>query len=115
MPVFMSMLTGMVVLEDEEIQKKGLAVVVYLVGAKRKLDRQAAWRFASLASTIPYRYESGHICYDDPRLVPFFTVGMLSAGSFYRVRTRIHYGTSKRFSSTTTTEGRFSPLILCDD
>jgi hypothetical protein len=106
----------MVVLEDEEIQKKGLAVVVYLVGAKKKLDRQAARRFASLASTIPFRYESGHICYDDPRLVPFFTVGMLSAGSFYRVRTRIHYGKAvKRFSSTTTTEGRFSPLILGDD
>lgn len=106
----------MVVAEDEEIQKKGLTVVVYLLGVKKKLDRQAAWRVASLTATaLPFRFESIHICYDNPLLVPFFAVGMLSAGSFYRVRARIHYGKSKdsppKVSSTILGYYGFNPFL----
>lgn len=85
----------MVVLEDEELQKKGVTAVAYLIGTT-KFDRQASWRVASLATrALPIRLESVHICYDSPMLVPVFTVGMLSTGRFMRVRTRIHYGKSK--------------------
>jgi hypothetical protein len=94
--------TSMVLLEDEEIQKKGITLVMYLVGATKKLDRQAAWRLSNLGATaLPVRFESVHICYDNPLLVPFFTVGLLSTGSFFRVRTRIHYGKSKDDSRIT--------------
>jgi hypothetical protein len=99
----------MVLLEDEEIQKKGLTTVVYLIGEKRKLDRRNAWRIAYLGATaLPFRVESIHVCYDNPLLAPFFTVGLLSAGSFYRVRSRIHFGKSKVPSSLDITDSTLS-------
>jgi hypothetical protein len=80
----------MVLTENEEIQKKGVVAIVYLVGSQ--IDRQAAWAEPRLMSSMPVLEKSIHICYNNPFIRPIVTLAQFALGTLSRVRTRLHYG-----------------------
>jgi hypothetical protein len=82
--------------EDVETQKKGMVSIFYMHGmTARHLDRDAAWSLPSLTRACPIKSVGGHICYDNPMILPFAALGQLACGTFLRLRIRFHYGTSR--------------------
>eukprot|EP00980_Cylindrotheca_fusiformis_P001632 scaffold368_cov125-Cylindrotheca_fusiformis.AAC.10 len=77
--------TVMVFTENEEVQKKGVVSVVYLVGSH--IDRQSAWAEPRLMSSLPLLEKAIHMCYDNPFIRPLVTLAQLAVGTFTRVRT----------------------------
>lgn len=80
----------MVLTESEEIQKKGVVAIVYLVGSQ--IDRQAAWAEPRLMASLPSLEKGVHICYDSPYLRPIVTLAQFAVGTFTRARMRLHFG-----------------------
>ncbi|CAJ1944447.1 unnamed protein product [Cylindrotheca closterium] len=80
----------MVHLEDEEIQKKGVVSIVYLVGSQ--IDRQAAWAEPRLMSIMPMRECAVHICYDNVLLSPIVALARFAVGTLTRLRMRTNFG-----------------------
>lgn len=83
----------MVYLEDEELQKKGVVSIVYLVGTQ--IDRQAAWAEPRLMATMPMRECAVHICYDNILMSPIVALARFAVGTFTRLRMRTYYGSYK--------------------
>jgi hypothetical protein len=81
--------------DDEEAQKRGCVGCVYCVGGGLNLDLQLIRKTAKLRAALPTRFDSVHICYNDPRMVPFFSLGMVIMGSHSRMRIRTHYGSDE--------------------
>jgi hypothetical protein len=78
--------------EDEEAQKRGAVGCVYCVGGGIGFDLQLIRRGAKLRMSLPVRFDSTHLCYNDPRLVPIFSLIMSIMGPHNRMRLRVHYG-----------------------
>lgn len=83
----------MVHTEDEEIQKKGVVSIVYLVGTQ--VDRRAAWAEPRLMSTMPMRECAVHICYDNILISPIVALARFAVGTFTRLRMKAYYGSYK--------------------
>ena len=87
----------MVAMEDEEIQKRGAVIIVYLIGRRHDSvpDRGInAWKVATMTNVaLPIRMNSVHICYDNPNLRPIFSFAIHALDTFARVRYRSHFGT----------------------
>jgi hypothetical protein len=76
--------------DDEEVQKRGIVGCMYCVGGGINFDLQLLRKV--LQNALPVRFDSFHVCYDDPRLVPAFSLAMIIMGTRSRLRFRAHYG-----------------------
>jgi hypothetical protein len=86
---------AMLAMWDEETQKKGIVILVYLLGESTiKFDPNGAWHIAALGACCPPRISSVHVCVNDSRLYPLIALGLMVAGSYTRLRYRYHRGTN---------------------
>jgi hypothetical protein len=84
--------------DDEEAQKRGVVGCAYCVGGGIDIDMQDMQllrKAGSLRSGLPVRFESLHVCYNNPRMSQFLSLGMLIVGTRTRMRFRAHYGTGE--------------------
>jgi hypothetical protein len=85
---------SMITLWDEDTQKKGIVVIVYLMGERTtEFEPSAAWNLPAMTGCIPMRVSSCHICMNDSKLSPLIALGLMVAGSYTRLRHRYHHGT----------------------
>jgi hypothetical protein len=82
----------MVATQDIETQRKGLILIGCNVGPQRRVDRRLAWNVHKVRQALPLRQMGIHYCYDDLRMMPMMTIGMLVSSASSRVRFRAHYG-----------------------
>jgi hypothetical protein len=80
--------------QDEEVQKKGVVLVAYMVGSVSlmRIDRSLIKQSTKLTSVIPLRIGSLHRCYSDNRLSPLLNFAAFKDNTFTRTRTRTHKG-----------------------
>jgi hypothetical protein len=85
---------GMIALWDEETQKKGIVIIVYLFGERTtEFDPNGAWKLPALSGCMPIRVASCHVCMNDSKLSPLIALGLMVTGSYTRLRHRYHRGT----------------------
>ena len=82
----------MSLIEDVETQRNGMILMGVNVGPKRRIDREVAFNVHKVRRALPLRTVAIHYCYDDMRMIPMMTLGMLAMGAAGRVRFRPHYG-----------------------
>eukprot|EP00529_Nitzschia_sp_RCC80_P004320 CAMPEP_0113482538 /NCGR_PEP_ID=MMETSP0014_2-20120614/22971_1 /TAXON_ID=2857 /ORGANISM="Nitzschia sp." /LENGTH=934 /DNA_ID=CAMNT_0000376059 /DNA_START=347 /DNA_END=3151 /DNA_ORIENTATION=+ /assembly_acc=CAM_ASM_000159 len=82
----------MSLIEDVETQRNGLILMGVNVGPKRRVDREIVFNVHKVRRALPIRTVAIHYCYDDMRMIPMMTLGMLAMGAAGRVRFRPHYG-----------------------
>jgi hypothetical protein len=78
--------------DDEEAQKRGVVGCSYGVGCDFKFDFQIIRKQAKLRKALPARINSMHLCYNEPMMIPFVSLGMFLMGSHTCMRFRAHYG-----------------------
>jgi hypothetical protein len=82
-------------LQDADVQRKGLVLVLYSVGippsASLDLDLEFMRKTNNLAQAIPVRFVV-HCFYDDYRLTPLISLLQLGIGKKTRLRLRTHFG-----------------------
>jgi hypothetical protein len=81
--------------DDEEVQKRGVVGCGYCLGGGLNFDLQVVRKTANLRSALPARFDSVHVCYNDPLLMPLFSLGMVIMGAHSRMRFRTHYGSDE--------------------
>jgi hypothetical protein len=85
---------AMLLLWDEETQKKGSVLVVYLTGTgNTDIDRSLAWNLPSTSAAIPLRSASVHLCIDGSTVHPLVALSLRVIGRYARLRIRFHFGT----------------------
>jgi hypothetical protein len=84
---------------DEDVQKRGVVGCMYCVGASRNFDLGLIRKWGRLRKALPVRTNSAHVCYNDPRMVPVFSLAMFIMGTHIRVRFRTHYGSDEECQS----------------
>jgi hypothetical protein len=52
-------------------------------------------RVGNFRNALPVRFDSTHVCYNDPLMVPFFSLAMIIMGTRNRMRFRAHYGSDE--------------------
>ena len=82
----------MSLIEDVETQRNGMILMGVNVGPKRRVDREVVFNVHKVRRALPIRTVAIHYCYDDMRMIPMMTLGMLAMGAAGRVRFRPHYG-----------------------
>jgi hypothetical protein len=78
--------------DDEEAQKRGVVGCVYCVDGDLDINPQMVRKTANLRNALPFRFISAHVCYNNPRMLPFFSLAMVVMGTYNRMRFRAHYG-----------------------
>jgi hypothetical protein len=81
--------------DDDEAQKRGVVGCAYLVGCDLNPDLQRIRKVANLRNALPVRIVSLHVCYNNPRMIPVFSMAVLVMGTHTRVRFRAHYGSNE--------------------
>ncbi|CAJ1947377.1 unnamed protein product [Cylindrotheca closterium] len=95
--------TSMVVFpNNEQSQKRGVVVVLYLLGPRSTQleagapgsmsSRKLAWKLCQLLRALPFRLSAMHICYDSLAWSPVLVTMKMALGAFTRIRLRSHYG-----------------------
>lgn len=88
----------MVLMEDEETQKKGRVYVVW-INPETTMDRTTSWSIAQLTRALPARFSAIHLCLEQQQPKQSFVSGSIMAlarlalESLSRVRSRTHVGT----------------------
>jgi hypothetical protein len=77
--------------DDEDAQKRGVVGLIYAMGLF-KMDLPLIRKVAKLRNAFPVRFDSIHLCYDIPQLLPLVSLGMIIMGARSRMRFRSHYG-----------------------
>jgi hypothetical protein len=95
----------MVAAQDVETQQKGLILMGCNVGPQRQVNRKIAWHVHKVRQALPLKTMGIHYCYDDLRMLPMMTIGMLVSSASSRVRFRAHYGTVPEIHHALTTFG----------
>ncbi|KAL3912165.1 MAG: hypothetical protein SGILL_006992 [Bacillariaceae sp.] len=95
----------MVATQDVETQRKGLILMGCNVGPQRRVDRRLPWNVHKVRQALPLRTMGIHYCYDDIRMMPMMTIGMLVSSASSRVRFRAHYGKLQDINYKLTTFG----------
>ncbi|KAG7370288.1 hypothetical protein IV203_028034 [Nitzschia inconspicua] len=90
---------------DVETQQKGLVLIGCNVGPRRYVNRKIAWHVHKVRQALPLKTMGIHYCYDDLRMLPMMTIGMLVSSASSRVRFRAHYGTVPELHHALTTFG----------
>jgi hypothetical protein len=80
---------------DEDGQKRGVVGCTYNVGAGLNIDQQLVPKWGRLRNVLPLRFDSVHVSYNDPRMVPVFSLAMFIMGTHSRMRFRTHYGSDE--------------------
>jgi hypothetical protein len=83
---------------NDEAQKRGVIGCAYLVDAALQYDAdnfQILRKIGNLRNALPVRFNSIHLCYNDPLLLPFFSFVMFLMGTSTRMRFRAHYGSNE--------------------
>jgi len=90
----MTWYTMMSLMEDPNIQRLGLAVVLYNVGynSLRAENIEFVLNSAFLTECLPVRFASCHFCYNDMKILPLMSAFQMTIGKEARVRFRAHYG-----------------------
>jgi hypothetical protein len=91
--------------DDEEVQRRGVVGCMYCVGKGIDFNLQILRKAGKLRNSLPVRFDSFHVCYNDPRLVPIFSLDMIIMGSRSRMRFRAHYGSDEECRSQLGTFG----------
>jgi hypothetical protein len=81
--------------DDEEAQKRGVVGCMYCMGGGIDFDLQLVRNTGRLRNALPVRSDSVHVCYNDPRAVPVFTLAIFIIGAHTRMRFRAHYGSDE--------------------
>jgi hypothetical protein len=81
--------------DDEEVQKRGFVGCMYCVGGGIGIGSELVRKAAKLRKVLPVRFDSFHLCSNDPRLVPVFSLGTMIMGARTRMRFRAHYGSDE--------------------
>jgi hypothetical protein len=81
--------------DDEEAQKRGVVGCAYAVGAYLKLDLKNVRNQVLLRKALPVRYQSAHVCYNNPLMLPVFSFAVFMMGPHTRMRFRTHYGSDE--------------------
>jgi len=95
---------AMSMLRDEELQKRG-SVFVIMKFNTFKLDLERFLYKLNLSRSLPSKHVAGHICYDDPDLMPFIRGFPLMVSEHDRSRLRTHFGNRDELDSTLQTYG----------
>jgi hypothetical protein len=90
---------------DEEAQRRGNVGLVYCVDGGIDFDMKHVRRKTLLRSALPVRFQSAHVCYNDPLILPFVSLAMIIMGSRNRMRFRAHYGSGEECQSKLSTFG----------
>ena len=92
-------------MEDEESQKKGVCCVEYCSKSFFQVEgflprfTDVVMRTGKLVtSTLPFRYSSFHICYDDPAMHYLVQGFRVAAGRDVMLRIRSHVGKQQELS-----------------
>jgi hypothetical protein len=85
--------------DDDEAQKRGVVGCTYGVGGDLKLDLQIVRETIKLRNTLPVTLVSAHVCYNDLRMVPLFSLAMFLMEGHTRTRFRVHYGSHEECQS----------------
>jgi hypothetical protein len=91
--------------DDEEAQRRGNVGLVYCVDGGIDFDMKNVRKKTLLRSAVPVRFQSAHICYNDPMMLPFVSLAMIIMGSRNRMRFRAHYGSDGECQSKLSTFG----------
>ena len=84
----------MSVLEDEEVQKRGIVAVAYEVGdTPPPFDYELVRREIHKMKCIPIRVAGGHFCTNSNPAMKALDLIIHMCTPFFRVRLRAHYGT----------------------
>ena len=79
-------------LQDEEVQKKGVVMVMYCVGQER-FQSDRPMKLARLLWLLPVRVTAAHFCHDGKVMKAFINLAIRAMEGFYLCRFRIHEGT----------------------
>lgn len=81
-------------LENEEMQRHGMVMVVYNVGLceMKSLHLNLMMNAGFLFTDLPFRLMSVHYCYDTPKLRLAIAISQITLGQAGRIRFRAHYG-----------------------
>jgi hypothetical protein len=80
--------------QDEEVQKRGVVFIAYLVGSFSALqcDRSVIKQVTKLDAAVPLRVASLHRCYSDPLMSPLLNFAAFRYDTSTRTRFRTHKG-----------------------
>jgi hypothetical protein len=81
--------------DDEEAQKRGVVGCPYFVDRGFDIDLQVVRKSTKLRNALPVRFDSVHVCYNDPWVIPFLSFAMIIMGTHSRIRFRAHYGSDE--------------------
>lgn len=90
----MTWYTIMTLMEDSDVQRFGLAAVLYNVGHESLRKENVDFLFNStfLTDSLPMRFASCHFCYNDVKLLPLLSAFQMTIGREARIRFRSHCG-----------------------
>jgi hypothetical protein len=83
------------VADDAEAQKRGVVGCVYAVSADLTIDLKNVRKMALLRNSLPVRFQSAHVCYNNPLMVPVFSLAVFMMVAHTRMRFRTHYGSDE--------------------
>jgi hypothetical protein len=83
--------------DDEEAQKRGVVGCAYVVGEEIQsiFNLQLLRKQANLRNTLPSRINYMHLCYNEPRMVPVFSLAIFVMARHCHARFRAHYGSNE--------------------
>jgi hypothetical protein len=77
--------------EDIDVQKRGIVWVIYLVQSGHA-DPQAAWKVPKLMTAMPVRKVAIHVCFDLPKFRALTYFAMLVSGQRGKTHVWLHFG-----------------------
>jgi hypothetical protein len=80
--------------EDEDVQRNGVVLVFYNIGASLlgKVHIDYFMRSKSMSTSLPIKAAGFHFCYDNALLQPLVTTVQMVLGRNWRARSRVHFG-----------------------
>ena len=90
----------MTLAEDESVQRNGVVLLFYTLGATllEKVHLEYFMNSKSMTTSLPMRAGGFHFCYDDATLRPLVVTIQTILGRNWRVRSRVHYGKADKRS-----------------
>jgi hypothetical protein len=81
--------------DDEDVQRRGVVGCSYCIGGGLNFDLPLVRKTAKLRNALPARFNSVHVCYNDPLKAPVFALAMFIMRAHSRRRFRTHYGSDE--------------------
>jgi hypothetical protein len=81
--------------DDEDVQRRGVVGCNYCVGGDLNFDLPLVRKIVKLRNALPARFNSVHVCYNDPLKAPVFALAMFIMRAHSRRRFRTHCGSDE--------------------